>query len=396
MRRFQLGAFMALTAAVFVAASSGVAPAAVSPSATGSQALASRLAERDRVRWRGRCAGHRQRPAGSTGTATNVMLVLDLSGSTGVPPSKLADLKARRHGHAGRARRRRRGDRQIDRRQPRGHRRLPGLHGHGPGRARILLQRRSSAAINGLPASPTARARTTSASTLADSSLAAGGAGFAKSHRADHRRPGERRGARRTRTPPRRPPRRTASASSRSASARTSSTANLQSWASQSSYYQSGTPGPIDKTKLITDLGAAVAVPTTFTVTETLGRELLRRRAELDRRARSRPAPGSLQWTGTLAGNRERHARLPRDAQRQRRVRAHERDRRARCRSPSAAARPRVTPPAAISIDVLPCGGTPIATTTCTGRRVQRQRHRRAACSTRSTRARRRPGRRSR
>ena len=26
-----------------------------------------------------------------------------------------------------------------------------------------------------------------------------------------------------------------------------------------------------------------------------------------------------------------------------------------------------VTPPAAISIDVLPCGGTPLATTTCTG-----------------------------
>jgi hypothetical protein len=31
--------------------------------------------------------------SGSSGQTTNVMLVLDLSGSTGVPPSKLADLK---------------------------------------------------------------------------------------------------------------------------------------------------------------------------------------------------------------------------------------------------------------------------------------------------------------
>ena len=34
-----------------------------------------------------------------------------------------------------------------------------------------------------------------------------------------------------------------------------------------------------------------------------------------------------------------------------------------------------VTPPASLSIDVLPCGGTPIAATTCTGGRLHGSRH---------------------
>jgi uncharacterized protein YegL len=44
----------------------------------------------------------------------------------------------------------------------------------------------------------------------------------------------------------------------------------LEGWASDDSYYQPGTPGPINKDKLVTNIGAAVAVPASFTLTETL------------------------------------------------------------------------------------------------------------------------------
>ncbi len=92
MRRSQLAAFGALCAVTLVAASTGVAPAAA-PSATASQALVSGSPTAIA------CGGFVDAQvtvtsqAGSSGQATNVMLVLDLSGSTGVPPSKLGDLK---------------------------------------------------------------------------------------------------------------------------------------------------------------------------------------------------------------------------------------------------------------------------------------------------------------
>ena len=68
-----------------------------------------------------------------------------------------------------------------------------------------------------------------------------------------------------------------------------------------SGYYQSGTPNPIDKTELIADLGAAVAVPVSFTLTETLGANFSAARGQLGDRSR-RPGRRDLVWTGTLTG----------------------------------------------------------------------------------------------
>ena len=92
MRRRQLGVAGALLALVLVAASAGVAPAA-DPSATASQAFVAGSPSAIDCDGSVNAQVTVNGQAGSTGAATNVMLVLDLSGSTGVPPSKLADLK---------------------------------------------------------------------------------------------------------------------------------------------------------------------------------------------------------------------------------------------------------------------------------------------------------------
>lgn len=90
MRRSRLGALAALSVVVMVAASSGVAPAASSPSATAAQAFVSgspaAITCGGSVDARVTINGQ----AGSTGASTNVMLVLDHSGSTA---GKLADLR---------------------------------------------------------------------------------------------------------------------------------------------------------------------------------------------------------------------------------------------------------------------------------------------------------------
>ena len=92
MRRHRLAGFGALCAVLFVAAATGVAPAA-SPAVTGSQAVVAgsptAIACGGSVDARVTLTGQ----SGTTGAATDVMLVLDLSGSTGVPATKLADLK---------------------------------------------------------------------------------------------------------------------------------------------------------------------------------------------------------------------------------------------------------------------------------------------------------------
>ena len=140
MRRSRLGAFGALCAVALVIGATGVAPAATPPSATASQALVagspSAISCSGSVDARVTVTSQ----AGTTGTATAVMLMLDLSGSTG-RASKLADLKAAAQDALDCARRGRRGDRSVDRGQPRRHRRLPGLVGHARRRARLELQR---------------------------------------------------------------------------------------------------------------------------------------------------------------------------------------------------------------------------------------------------------------
>jgi hypothetical protein len=137
------------------------------------------------------------------------------------------------------------------------------------------------------------------------------------------------------------------------------SQANLSTWASQPSYYQSGTPGPISTTKLVADLGVAVATPTNFTATETLGANFAAT-PQSSTTGTVTTSPGTLQWTGTLTGNQS--ATLVYRATR------NGSDELVSTLSLAVAGgTATVTPPASISIDVLPCGATPLASTTCTG-----------------------------
>ena len=138
------------------------------------------------------------------------------------------------------------------------------------------------------------------------------------------------------------------------------------------SYYQAGTPGPIDTTKLIGDLGAAVSMPASFTVRRRSAR--LHRLGAEHQHGHRHARRGHARVDGHAARLRLRHLRLPRHAQRWRRVRLAERGRghdgtlrHGRHRHRDRAGRR--------SIDVLPCGGTPIAATTCTGGTLHRSRH---------------------
>ncbi len=365
MRRFQLGAFVALTAAVFVAASTGVAPAAVSPSATGSQALVSGSPSAIA------CGGSVDArvtvnaTAGSTGAATNVVLVIDLSSSTAaqVAAEKAAALDALSALDAA--------DGATDSAIAGNRAGIVSYQGTTATTRAVLGSSYSAlvTAVNTLPASSTGSphgAGINAAATL----LAGGGAGFTRSLVliTDGQA-----GASEISNA-------TAAANAAKGSGvriiplgvGSANTANLQSWASSPGYYQSAS-GPINKTKLITDLDALVAVPTTFTVTETLGANFSA--APLGSPAGTvTTAPGSLTWTGTIAGNGSatldyRATRNGTD------VFAATTEVVSTMALAVTGGTATVTPPAAISIDVLPCGGTPLATTTCTGRRLQRQRH---------------------
>ena len=90
----RLGALGGLCAAVAVIAATGVATASSSPTATASQAPVAgsptAIACGGSVDAQVTITGH----AGITGDVTDVMVVVDLSGSTGTPPSKLANLKS--------------------------------------------------------------------------------------------------------------------------------------------------------------------------------------------------------------------------------------------------------------------------------------------------------------
>ena len=357
MRRFQLGAFMALTATVFVAASSGVAPAAVSPSATGSQALASGSPSAIACGGAVDARVTVNATAGSTGNATNVILALDLSSSTAsqVAAEKAAALDTLNALDAA--------DGATDS-SIAGNR--AGIISYQGTTATTRAALGSSysvlvAAVNGLPASSSGSPHAAGIA-LADSLLAAGGAGFTKSLVliTDGQA-----GATEISN---------ATAAANTAKANgvrivpfgvgSPNTAVLQGWASQSSYYQNAS-GPINKAKLITDLDALVAVPTTFTVTETLG-------ANFSAAALGSPigtvttGPGSLTWTATIAGNGSatldyRATRNGSD------LFASANEVVSTLGLAVSGGTASVTPPAAISIDVLPCGGTPLATTTCTG-----------------------------
>ena len=368
MRRSRLGAFGALCAVALVVGATGVAPAATPPSATASQALVAGSPSAIS------CSGFVDArvtltsQAGTTGTATGVMLTLDLSGSTGVPPGKLDDLKRAAHATLD----------ALDAADGTVNQSISGnsagivvYQGSGASVRDPLGTSYSalSASIDSLPA-PAGGSPHNLGIDMATGALSAAPSGKAIVLISD----GQATGTLLTDT--------TTSANTAKASGiriatvgigTDSSPGNLQSWASQASYYQSGTPGPIDKTKLISDLAAAVAVPTSFTVTETLGANFSAAPLSSSTGTVTTGA-GTLQWTGSLAGSGT--ATLDYRATRNgNQVFATTNELVSTLSLAVSGGTATVTPPTAISIDVLPCGATPIASTTCTG----------AACSVSGT-----------
>jgi von Willebrand factor type A domain len=363
MRRGRLGALGALITISVVAASTGVAPAAP-PAATASHAF---VAGSPAAISCGGSVDARvtlNTQAGTTGASTDVMLVLDLSGSIGSPATKFTDLK-------------RAATDTLDALDAADGTVDQAIAGNAVG---IVYYRNGSAtpvasvgasyntllsAINALPA-PTGSSPHNLGIDLGAAGLAASTTGYAKSIVlvSDGQAAGQE----------------LTDSSNSASNARASgirivpvgigtggdvSQANLESWASQASYYQAGTPGSIDRTKLVTDLNAAVAVPTSFTVTETLGARF--GATPLSNSAGTvTTGPGSLTWSGTLAGAQTatlvfRATRNGTD------VFAATNEVVSTLSLAVSGGTATVTPPAALSIDVLPCGATPIATTTCTG-----------------------------
>ena len=370
MRRSRLGALGALGAVLLIAVTAGVAPAAVSPSATAAQALVSgspsAIACGGSVDARVTLTAQ----AGSTGADTNVMLVLDLSGSTGTPASKLADL-------------RRAALDTIDALDAADGTVNQAIAGN---RAGIVVYQGSTGTVTvPLGASYSVLAAAINAPLVtaggsphaaginaAAAALSAGSLARAMVLISD----GQAAGAELTSAT-------TAAGTAKSGGARIVtvgigtgtdvSPANLQIWASPGAY-QSGTPGPLDRSKLVTDLGATVAVPTTFTVTQTLGANFSAAPVSSPAGTTVTTGAGTLQWTGSLTGN-QTATLVYRATRNGSNVFTATNEVVSTMSLAVAGGTATVTPPAAISIDVLPCGATPISTTTCTG----------AACSTSGT-----------
>jgi hypothetical protein len=140
---------------------------------------------------------------------------------------------------------------------------------------------------------------------------------------------------------------------------------NLQTWASDPASYQAATPGPIDQAKAVSDLGAAVATPVNFTLTETLGSNFSAAALSSSTGSVS-TAPGSLTWTGTLTGTQSatlgyRATRNGTD------VFSSTSEVVSTMSLAVAGGTATVSGPASISTTVLPCGGSLVAATTCTG-----------------------------
>lgn len=77
----------------------------------------------------------------------------------------------------------------------------------------------------------------------------------------------------------------------------------LQGWATQpgADTYQAGSPGPIDANELVDDLGAAVAVPASFTVVEsTVGTHFVASAPNVTPGTTVISAPDTLTWSGSL------------------------------------------------------------------------------------------------
>lgn len=358
MRRSRLAALGALTALVMVAATAGVAPAASSPSATASQAFVSGSPSAIA------CGGSIDAQvtingqAGSTGASTDVMLVLDLSGSTA---GKLADL-------------RRAGKDALDALDAADGATDQAISGNAAGV--VTYQGTTGTVIAGLGSSYETLLNAVNSGTSSSTSphgagistaagaLGASSNGYASSMVLISDGIGN-----------------ATEVSNASTAATTAkgngvrilavgigsdaNQTNLSSWASQSSYYQSGTPNPIDKTKLVSDLGAAAAVPVNFTLTETLGSTFSAAPVSSSTGTVT-PGAGTLVWAGTLTGSQSATF-VYRATRNGSEVFAPTNELVSTMSLAVSGGTATVTPPAALSIDVLACGSTPLATTTCTG-----------------------------
>jgi hypothetical protein len=361
MRRTRLGAVGALCALVLAGAATGVAPAASSPSATASQTLVagspSSIACGGYVDAQVTVTGQ----AGTSGAATAVMLVLDLSGSTGTS-TKLANLKAAATDT-------------LDALDAADGSTDQSIAGNAVG---LVVYQGSTATLE----APIGSSYATVANDIAtlpapnggsphDVGITTASAGLAAAPSGDAKAmvlitDGQATGSD------------YANALNAATTAKASgdeivpigigtdvTEANLTTWASQSSDYQAGTPGPIDKTKLISDLGALVAVPTSFTLAEALGANFSAV-PQTPSTGTVTTGPGTLQWTGSLVGSQS--ATLTYRATRNgNQVFSTTNELVSTASLTVAGGTGTVTPPASISIDVLPCGATPIAATTCSG-----------------------------
>lgn len=366
MRGSRLGALCVLGAVIVAAIAGGVASAAVNPSATASHGFAAgspaAIECAGFVDVRATITGH----AGTSGQATDVILVLDISGSMGSPASKFADLK-------------RAATDSLDSLDAADGAVDQSIAGNRVG---IVTYRGSTAtlstalgstystlvnAVTTLPA-PTGGSPHALAISTASSTLSASASGLAKAMVLVT--DGQATGSALT------------NATAEATLAKQNgirivpigigtgadvSQTNLETWATPAtpSSYQSGSPGPISKTKLVADLGAAVAVPVSFTLTETLGANFA---ATIPNASTGSvvPGTGTLVWTGTLADNQTatldfRATRNGAD------VFAVASEVVSTLTLSVTGGTATVTPPGSISIDVLPCGGTLLNTTTCTG-----------------------------
>jgi hypothetical protein len=366
MRRSRLAVFGALCALTVIGAATGVAPASP-PSATASQALVAGSPSSIN------CSGFVDAKvtvtstAGTSGTATGVMLVLDMSGSTGTPPSKLANLKSAAKDTLAA---------------------LDAADGAADGSiggnsAGIVVYQGPGVSFTAPLGTPYATLVTDIDALNAPSGGSPHAIGIAAASTALNTAPSGVAKAMVLITDGQASGGDLAAATTAATNAKNAldtivpigigssapppdvSQANLQIWASSPSSYQAGTPGPIDKTKIVSDLGALVSTPTNFSVGEALGSNFSAA-PQTSSTGVVTTGPGTLTWTGSLAPA-QTATLVYRATRNGNQVFAATNETVSTTSLVVAGGSATVTPPAAISIDVLPCGAAPIAATTCTG-----------------------------
>jgi hypothetical protein len=363
MRRSRLGALGALCAVALVVGATGVAPAATPPSATASQAFAagspSAISCSGAVNARVTLTSQ----AGTTGTATAVMLTLDVSGS--ILPD-LAELKqAAKDALAA-----------IDAADGATDQSIAtnsvGLEYYMGNAATVSVPLGSTynavlAGIDALPV-PSGGSPHDVGITAASNALAAGAGGRAKAIvlMSD----GQTDPLLKTNTDNAANAAKASGVRIVSVGIGTFDQANLTGWSTPPGFFQST---PINKTQMASDLGLAVAAPSNFTLTGAHGPNFSLAPQAATPGTSATSSAGTITWTGSLTGSQT--VTLDYTATRNgSQVFATTNEVVSAISLAVSGGTGTVTSPS-LSIDVLPCGATPIAATTCTG----------AACSVSGT-----------